>query len=76
VRMRRVCARCGRVESEVTGAQSGITHSMCATCVRERISWDVPAPETRGQRATQVARRHGVPGPPVTESDTVYVVRF
>jgi hypothetical protein len=70
VSTRRVCAWCGRFESEMTGAQSEITHGMCATCVRERKCWDLPAPEMRRQCAAQAVRRDGVPELSEPEIDT------
>jgi hypothetical protein len=73
----RVCAWCGSLETgksgvnledEKTGAQSKITHSMCASCVHEWKSGAAPAPKVRRQRAAQIARRHEAPSPPGLEA--------
>jgi hypothetical protein len=73
VSTRRICAWCGRFESETTGAQSEITHSMCTTCVHEKKYESAPALKTRGQTAAQAVLRHETPETSGLESDTAHL---
>ena len=54
---RRLCAWCGRPDSDPQESPSATTHVMCASCVRKAKASDVCAPESLAPEEESIAGR-------------------